>query len=450
MERKRKLYWAKTGVIMGAIPLVIWAHIIGPDPGKNGVPGEGSCAESGQCHIGTAINGGGGSVAVTFPFGLVYVPGAKQHLTVTITDSQQHVAGFQLTARVAGASGTKTQAGSFHSSDQYTSLLCSDSNLNTITELTYTTAQTCPASRPLAYIEHDEAGSTRLYSGGSESYEFDWTPPSSNVGNITIYVMANAGNGDRQPTGDHIYSATYTLSASSANSPTVSPGGVTGNATGLPLIGPNAYVNIDGVNLSSATDVWDTHISNNTLPMQLSGVSVTIGGKAAYVQYVSGTRVQVLTPPDLGLGSVAVLVSNSSGTSSAVTVTSQQFAPGFFQWLNNQPVTTHADYTDAMKNGTYAGLTTVPAKPGEYVVLWGTGFGPTTPAVPAGTLTPGNATTYYVTDVPAVTLNGQPMTYYATALTSGFAGLYQVIAQVPASMPDGDWLIVATVGGASS
>jgi uncharacterized protein (TIGR03437 family) len=151
----------------------------------------------------------------------------------------------------------------------------------------------------------------------------------------------------------------------------------------------------------------------------------------------------------LGYGSVAVQVTNSLGSSNTTTVTSQEYAPGFFLWANNQPVTTHADYSYAMKNNTYAGLTTVPAKPGEYIVLWGTGFGPTTPAIPAGTLVPASPV-YYTATVPSLTLNGQPMAYYATALTSSFAGLYQVIAQVPASMPNGDWPIVATIGGVPS
>ena len=33
---------------------------------------------------------------------------------------------------------------------------------------------------------------------------------------------------------------------------------------------------------------------------------------------------------------------------------------------------------------------------------------------------------------------------------SGFAGLYQVAIQVPATLADGDWPIVATIGGVQS
>ena len=52
MERKRKLLAAKTVVILGAIPLLIWAHEYGPDAGYCGVPGElGTCLNS-LCHTG--------------------------------------------------------------------------------------------------------------------------------------------------------------------------------------------------------------------------------------------------------------------------------------------------------------------------------------------------------------------------------------------------------------
>src|SRR4029077_8275591 len=85
MQRQRKLYVAKAAVILGAIPLILWAYEYGPDPGYAGVPGENaSCATAG-CHTGTA-NSFSGSVKVAFPGGMTYTPGVKQHLTVTIAD----------------------------------------------------------------------------------------------------------------------------------------------------------------------------------------------------------------------------------------------------------------------------------------------------------------------------------------------------------------------------
>ena len=67
MERKTKLTIAKTAAIMSAIPFLLYAYEYGPDAGAAGVPGEtGTCNQLG-CHVGTAVNGGGGSVTVTFP-----------------------------------------------------------------------------------------------------------------------------------------------------------------------------------------------------------------------------------------------------------------------------------------------------------------------------------------------------------------------------------------------
>ena len=466
MERKRKLRWAKVAAVMGAFSVVLWAFEYGPNPGVCGVPGElGTCTQTG-CHSGTTNDShNNGSLAIGFPNGLTYVPGVKQHLTVTISDPAptQAAWGFELTARQS--SNPATMTGTFTPSDQYTQIMCSRADFNAFNAYCLpganaagypqgcafpSNAPACPTSLPLQYMEHSSSGYVHTIGQGSGTYEFDWTPPSTNVGNITFYIAGNAGvSGQPNQNGDHIYATSFTLAASSANSPTVTS--VVSNPTGLAGIGPNLYVNINGTDLSSTTDVWDSFITNNTLPIQVDGVSVSIGGKAAYVQYVSPTRIQVLTPPDLGLGSVAVQVTNSNGTSASVSVTSQQFAPGFFEWQNNQPVATHAaDSSDAMKNGTYSGLTTVPAKPGEYVTFWGSGFGPTTPAIPNGTLVPITDGPYYVTNVPLLTINGQPMTYYGTALAPTFAGLYQATAQVPISTANGDWPVIATVGGISS
>jgi uncharacterized protein (TIGR03437 family) len=46
----------------------------------------------------------------------------------------------------------------------------------------------------------------------------------------------------------------------------------------------------------------------------------------------------------------------------------------------------------------------------------------------------------------AVTINNVPATVYGAALAPGLAGLYQVAIQVPTSMPNGDFPIVATAG----
>jgi uncharacterized protein (TIGR03437 family) len=124
------------------------------------------------------------------------------------------------------------------------------------------------------------------------------------------------------------------------------------------------------------------------------------------------------------------------------------FQPAFFHW-GNYAVATRTDYTLAVKNGTFPGSPTVAAKPGDVIVLWGTGFGPTSPPAPTGIVVP-SGTTYNTANAVTVTVGPAAAVVYGAALTSGEAGLYQVAIQIPTTLADGDYPVVATVSGAQS
>jgi uncharacterized protein (TIGR03437 family) len=126
----------------------------------------------------------------------------------------------------------------------------------------------------------------------------------------------------------------------------------------------------------------------------------------------------------------------------------QLVAPALFPWPNNQPVATHTDFSIAAANGTFSGQTTVPAKPGEIIILWGTGFGPTMPAVPAGQ-EPGNNAGANLTNPVSVTLDGTGIQVLSNVL-SGYAGEYQIAVQLPASTANGNHQLVVTSNGVSS
>jgi uncharacterized protein (TIGR03437 family) len=460
MERNRKLL-IKLAVAGTAIPILLWAYEYGPDPGYSGVPlehGGATCATTG-CHTGTANNPANkGSVSVTFPNGQTYVPGVKQHLTVTIADpaATQQAWGFQLTARVSGT--PSAMAGFFAFTDANTLLMCSQPNFvvlqaqcqNAKSDGCANTTTTCPLGESLQYIEHSLTGYTSTKGPGSGSYQFDWTPPATNVGNVVIYVAANAGPpGPPSQDNGHIYSTTYTLTPSAGgNTPTITAGGVVSGASFQPGIVPDSWLTITGTNLSPVTDTWDKAISNGKLPTVLDGVSVNVGSKPAYVQYISSTQINVQAP-DVGTGPVPVTVTTPNGTSAAVTATVVAQAPAFFLWPNSQVVATrNSDASLAVKAGTFAGATTVAAKPGDVLILWGTGFGPTTPTVAAGIQVPSDKV--YNASPVTVKLGTANVQVFGTALSPGFAGLYQVAIQVPTPMADGDYALTATVSGASS
>ena len=89
------------------------------------------------------------------------------------------------------------------------------------------------------------------------------------------------------------------------------------------------------------------------------------------------------------------------------------------------------------------------AKPGDVVILWATGFGPTSPAAPIGVGVPGDKA-YSTATLPAVLIGNAPAVVYGAALAPGSVGLYQIAIQVPPSLGDGDWPVQAMSGGVTS
>jgi uncharacterized protein (TIGR03437 family) len=221
------------------------------------------------------------------------------------------------------------------------------------------------------------------------------------------------------------------------------------NAAGSQVgVSAGTYLSIYGSNFAPASSEWvpwSNYVASGRLPTSLAGVSVSIGGTPAYVEFVSPGQINALAPY-VGTGSTTVTVTTPAGTSKAYGVASAAVQPAFFQW-GTYAVATDAKYDWLVKNGTFPGTTTAPAQPGETIILWGTGFGATTPAAPSGQVTPPNM--YEVSGV-TVTIGGVQATNVVTALSPGSAGLYQVNLTVPSSLANGDYPVIATVNGVSS
>jgi uncharacterized protein (TIGR03437 family) len=242
-------------------------------------------------------------------------------------------------------------------------------------------------------------------------------------------------------------SGTVTFPSSApAGQPTITS--IASGASLLPGIAPYSWVTIMGSSLASTTDNWNNSIVNGALPTKLDGVSVSVGGVPAYINYVSPGQINLIAPA-VTSGPVSVTVTNGALTSSAFTVTASPYAPAFFAWPGNQVVATHLDFTDAAKAGTFPGITTVPAQPGETVILYGTGLGPTNPSAPIGSVVPATGV-YETATLPTVTLNNSSVTVVGAALTPGAVGLYQVAIQIPTTMANGDFPVQVSIGGMTS
>jgi uncharacterized protein (TIGR03437 family) len=217
---------------------------------------------------------------------------------------------------------------------------------------------------------------------------------------------------------------------------------VLNGASFQPGIEAGSWVMIAGTNLANVTRTWTAaDFTGNSLPVQLSGVSVTIDGKPAYPYYISPTQINVQAPSDSTLGAVSVVVNNNGSLSAPAAATLQNYAPAFFVNLpGSSAITTNLNYAPV-------GTASAPAAPGSTVVLWGTGFGPTTPMTAAGLAVSGAPAT---TNLPTVSVGGMQVQVLNAGLTTGSAGLYQIAIQLPANVPTGTVPIQASIGGVQS
>ena len=231
--------------------------------------------------------------------------------------------------------------------------------------------------------------------------------------------------------------------------PFIAPNGIVPLDSSVPVIQPGSWISIYGTYLASAPATW-----NGDFPTTLGNTSVTVNGRPAYLWYVSPDQINAQAPDDSSVGPFfEVTVKTSNGTSTS-RVTLSQFGPSL-SLFDSRYVAAEIltpDGSGAYGGGTYdlAGppglfdFKTRAVKAGETLVLYGVGFGPTTPVVSAGMLFSGSAPT---TNPVTVTVGGQP----AEVLFSGIvaAGLYQINLVVPA-LPVGDQTIQASVGGVNA
>jgi uncharacterized protein (TIGR03437 family) len=180
-------------------------------------------------------------------------------------------------------------------------------------------------------------------------------------------------------------------------------------------------------------------------------VSVTIGGTPTYVDYISPTQVNVLTPPTLVAGSnLNVQLVNNTVDSYPGTVTAQAEAPAMFEWKSKYAVATLTDFSYVGPAGLFPNVTTTPAKAGDTIILWVTGLGTTNPPLPDGNLTPTLGGPYKTIHTPQVSIGGIGAQLVGAALAPGYAGLYQVAFVVPNGLSNGDQPIVITSDSLSS
>ena len=182
------------GLIASCILLVNFTYIkvSGAHPGTTGAPGDATCVQSG-CHTGTVITNDKLVNSLIFPTpDSTYEPGKTY--TVKINVKNPGIARFGFEVLALEDKGNKN-IGTF-----------------TLTQTTRTQILKHTVNGDLrAEVSHLKAGTPATPSTGLNSWEFNWTAPSTNVGTITFYYATNSTNNDGLSSGDNIRTSTFKL-----------------------------------------------------------------------------------------------------------------------------------------------------------------------------------------------------------------------------------------------
>lgn len=420
---------------LAVLPVVLFGRSAGPPQARTGAEVDGgiNCT---RCHAGTA-NDARGRLAIT---AAPYSPGVKQKITVQLEHPDARRWGFQLTARQE--SNPSQMAGTFTASDEIRVRCGMDE-----------TQPDSPCNGAVEFASHRQV-STNAGQGGGRTWEVEWTPPATSVGPVIFYLAGNAANNSNSPAGDFIYTTSSTISSNDPGptvKPAISSGGVAEafNFTTANGIASHSWVVIVGTNLAASTRTWDDAIVGQALPTSLAGASVKINNKAAAIYYASPTQLNVLAPQDDATGDVSVVVTTAAGESTPFTVRKAAAAPAFFApFAQGDRFYVTAVALDGALIGNKAVDTRVAraARPGETILLFGSGFGATAPAVAADIVVQGSPA---LVTKPAIRL-GETVATFAGNGNLVAAGLYQFNLTIPATLAAGDYAIVAEIGGIRS
>ncbi len=226
------------------------------------------------------------------------------------------------------------------------------------------------------------------------------------------------------------------------------PRGVVPVFSSSTTIEPGSWVSIYGTGLAAGTSSW-----NGNFPESLGDTSVTVDSKPAYLWFVSPGQINLQPEDDSTTGTVSVVVTTSAGSASC-TVALGPYAPSLSLFSSKYPaaiVLTPGSPGNSGNGYDFIGpagalpFPTRPAKAGETLLLFGVGFGPTNPIVPAGQLYSGAAPSV---TLPEFTIGGVPAVVNFAGIIE--AGLFQFNVVVPENAGTGDQPLQANVNGVSA
>ncbi|MDP9055496.1 MAG: hypothetical protein M3N93_14525 [Acidobacteriota bacterium] len=271
-----------------------------------------------------------------------------------------------------------------------------------------------------------------------------WSVSGLSAGTHILSIEAT-GTHDSVSGGSSIWVDAFQVSGSVASGPpAINANGFVSAASFIPApnnqVAPGQIVSIFGQNFTAAASASATAVP---LPTRLSpqNTSVMACGVSFPLYNVFPGQINAQLPLECPTSGTVTATISAGGQTGTQTFAVAPAAPGIFTVDGSGAgagVILHAN------NSLVSAAQ--PATPGETVVIYATGLGPTVPAFPTGAVANlANNTALPVT----VTIGTQPATVVYAGLTQGLVGLYQVNAVIPAGLA-GTQPVAITVDAAYS
>lgn len=423
-------------LVLAAAPLALFARSGGPPPGRTGAKVDGGL-DCTACHRTFApANSGAGRMRID---AASYTPGVKQNVTLTIEDPDAARWGFQLTSRLK--SDETKAAGGFTASDDIR-VICGMQG------------SSAPCNGEIEFASHT-APSTQRGARGSGTFTVEWTPPAQDMGEIVFYAAGNAADSGATNAGDRIYTSMLVLrpACTLTQRPTVQE--VIDAASFRPVITSNALITLKGGPFAAGPHAYQAAASDQVdrrMPNQLACVAVEVAGKRAPVLWVRHNQINAQAPILDVIGPVDVRVILNPGMptevrSDAVRAQANLHAPSLFTFDGKSVAALNASREFGIVADAALVPGAAPARPGDTVVLYGTGFGYTDPVFQPGEFAHVVASLRdpYTISIGGVTLS--PADILFAGLSPEYPGFYQFNLRLSPALADGNAPVSIRIGG---
>jgi len=432
------------GALLGAP--AAFAFSTGPRAPVSGVPTDNGGANCTACHrTFTPANSDATGRLEILVDKLTYTPGVTKKIRVKIQHPEATRWGFQFTARQA--SDTAKGAGILTAGDN-TAVRCGLA----------IGMPPCAGEPEPQFVQHTQPGTMAGTRNGNE-WEFEWSPPANEVGDITLYAAGNAANNGGSNADDRIYTTSVTLKAEGAcnlaRKPTVRT--IVNGASFSRELSPNVFASVLGLDFEVAgrtRTASSGDFVNGAFPQQLACVAVEIGGRRAPITYVQTDQINFQVPAGTPSGSVPLTVILNPGRPNEVkgdvaTVTVNNHAPAFFTFNGRSIAAQTSDFKTIADAAVVPGG--VAARRGDVIILYGTGFGLSEPVYQAGEIASGQAR---LRDTAIIIVGGTTLApadiLYAGLAPGNISGLQQFNIRIPQSAAVGNVPVTITIGGVST